>query len=322
MSPVANDLFLAVTTGDGTVYTTDRAAGSGAWSAFQSIPVLTQSGRKNLAVTVTPRRQVCAINNAAVRQLRYTRDSGSWSAPVRLATGVAPASINVGDGSFSLAALAIGPPTQKEDWSFGLHLFLLASNETTVQNLGDQTAGIAAGDLTPSDLAVALDILGTFNDQEKAFHLCITTRSGKSFYTYKDGGRPARFELIPFIARGEGRSLSCAPGREGLHICVAMSTGKIHHIIRRADGSWSGVGDVSAATRSSELFQQVAIAHYDAPGQGGVLHVAGITRTGGLFHAMRTAEETADPLWSPFIDVKAAAGDKGAVTSVDVGVTP
>jgi hypothetical protein len=320
MSSGPNDLFLAVTTQDGNAYTTDRVAGSGAWSAFQSIPSLVQPGRKNLAVTVTSGRQVCAINDSAVRQLRYTRDSGSWSAPVRLATGIAPASANAGGGSFSLAVLAVGTSTQA-GWSFGLPLFLLEADEKTIQNLGDQVAGIAPGDLDPGDRAVALDISGAFNDGEKKFHICLTTRSGKTFHAYKDGTTPAKFDKIPVLGYGNVRSVTCLPGREGLHVCAVTDAGRIYHVIRRPDGRWSGIGDVNAVTRSSELFQQVAIAHYDAPIQGGVLHVVGITRAGGLLHAMRTAEETADPLWSPFVDVKALAGDKGIVTSVDIGVT-
>jgi hypothetical protein len=320
MSPAPNDLFLAVTTRDGNVYTTDRAASSGSWSAFQPVPSLAQPGRKNLAVTATFRRQVCAVNDAVVRQLRYTHENGSWSAPVRLATGVAPACANIGDGSLSLAALALGAPTQP-GWSFGLPLFLLKDNEKDVQSLGDQTAGVNPGVLDPMDTAVALDIAGAFNDGEKKWHLCLATKSGKAFYAFKDGSPlPTRLEQIPFFASGHMRSVSCALGHEGLHVCVATDEGKILHIIRRPDGRWSDVGDVNAATGCSELFKQVAISHYDAPGLAGSLHVAGVTRTEGLLHAIRTAEETADPPWSPFTDVKAHAGDKGAVTSVDIGV--
>lgn len=319
MSPAPNDLFLAVTTRDGNAYTTDRVASSGAWSAFQPIPSLTQAGRKNLALTVTLRRQVCAINDAVIRQLRYTHENGGWSAAVRLATGGAPACANIGDGSFSLAALALGAPTQA-GWSFGLPLFLLESDEKTVRSLGDQIAGLAPGDLDPMDTAIAFDIAGAFNNSERKWHLCLATKSGKSFYAYRDGTAPARCEQMPIYASGHMRSVSCALGHEGLHVCAATQEGWIVHIIRRPDGTWSDVGNVNTVTRTSELFQQVAIAHYDAPGLAGALHVAGITRTGGLLHAVRTAEETAEPLWSPFIDVKTKAGDKGPVTSVDIGV--
>jgi hypothetical protein len=271
---------------------------------------------------VTFRRQVCAINDAVVRQLRYTHENGGWSAPVRLAAGVAPACANIADDSFSLAALAVGAPTQ-DGWSFGLPLFLLKADEKTVQSPGDQAAGVNPGDLDPMDTAIAVDIAGAFNDRERRWHLCLATTSGKSFHAFKDGSPvPARFEQIPFFASGHMRSVSCTLGHEGLHVCTATQEGRILHLIRRPDGSWSAAGDVNAATGCTELFQQVAISHYDAPGLAGSLHVAGITRTGGLLHAIRTAEETADPLWSPFTDVKAQAGDKGAVTSVDIGVTP
>ena len=320
MSSSPNDLFLGVTTHDGSVYTTDRASGSGTWSAFQSIPALTQPGRKNLAVTVTSRRQVAAINDSAIRQLRYTRESGGWPTPVRLAVGVSPAHADVADDSFSLAVLAIGTATQAGS-SFGLPLFLLGADEKTVLRLVDQITGIAPGNLSPGDRATELDISGTFNDREKSFHLCLTTRSGKTFHTYKDGTKLAQFQQIPYFGHRVLRDVSCSPGREGLHVCGVTDAGRILHVIRRPDGSWSSTGDVSTATRSSDLFQQISISHYDAPGRGGVLHVIGITRAGGLLHAMRTAEETADPLWTSFVDVKALAGDKGPVTSVDIGVT-
>lgn len=312
-----DNLFLAVTIQDGSVYTADRSASSAAWSLFQPIPGLSQPGRKNLSVSVTPRRQVCTVNDAALRLLRTTHDNGGgWSAPVRLATGVAPAAAHPADGAFGLAALAIGRPA-RAGWSFGLPLFLLGSDGKTIRSLGDQADQIAPGDLEPGERGTALDIAGTFNNHERSFHLCLITTAGKCLHAFVDGIRPAQFSL-----RSRGvRNVSCAMGREGLHVCLVSDWGRILHFIRRPDGIWSDAGQVNDVTRTSELFQQVAISHYDAPGRGGVLHVVGVTRTGGLFHAMRTAEETADPLWSPFVDIKALAGDKGVVTSVDIAVT-
>ena len=182
----------------------------------------------------------------------------------------------------------------------------------------------AEGDLDPAESPVSLDIAGTFSDAARRYHLCLAMASGKTFYTFHDHSAPVRFafEAIPPLKTWKARSITCAPGREGLHVCAVTEEGKILHGIRRPDGTWSGTGDVTAATRSTDLFQQVAISYYTAPGRGGVLHLAGVTRTGGLLHTMRTAEETADPLWSPFVDVKAQAGDRGPVASVAIGVVP
>jgi hypothetical protein len=321
MSPSDNDLFLGMTAKDGNVYTSIRAAGDGSWAPWSQVPSLTRAGFKNIAVTVTPDQQICALNNAPLRQLRCTTDLTGTTAPLVVRSGVAPASAEAGGGSFSLAALGIGPP-KTPPWSFGLLLSLVHSDHKTVVDAGDVLANLDAGAFDPANHALALDLAGTFDDNDRSFHLVLAT-AGQLYYAFQGPGGRGAFQSV--LASNAIPSVSCALGFEGLHVCLTDSAGKLFHTIRRADTTWTEWADLNADIGTSETFAQVAISHHDltgGTGPSGVLHLVGRTSSGGLLHAMRTAEQTPDPIWSPFEDIVAKAGNKGAVTSVDIGVQP
>lgn len=318
MSPAPNDLFLAVTTADGSVYHTTRQT-SGSWSAFTKLSNLTQIGRKNIGVTVSYRPEVCALNNAALRQLRYTKDPTGVAPAVLVRAGVAPTSAEIAGGSLSLAILGIGPPTVP-GWSFGLPLTMVKTDQTVVKP-GDELANFDAGVLDPSDPPLTLAIAGTFDDTKKNYHLMLSNTKAL-YHAHRGDSGSARFDVgftesVPIV------SASCSLGFDGLHVCWVVGGG-ILHAIRSPAGAWNHGGLVNQVTGTTETFTRVAISHYDLPGgKDGILHVVGVTSSGGLFYANRTAENTADPLWTTFLDVKkAGAGDKGSVTSVDIAVQP
>lgn len=324
MNPAPNDLFLAVTTADGSVYTTTRQASNGTWSPFSKVSNLTQVGRKNVSVNVTFDRQVCAINDAAVRQLRYTKDLTGTTPPVLVRTGVAPVSAEIGSGGVSLAALGIGPRTVP-GWTFGLPLSLVRTDQTVIA-AGDELVHFDFGELSPSDPAVALDISGTFSDTASSYHLLIATAAGEIYHALKDNTSRPRFQSITQGTLGQDTSPSCSSGREGLHACW-VNAGRIKHRIRSTNGKWSLLGDervdITSVTGSPQSFTRVATAYFNRPGsRDGILHLVAISQSGGLFYANRSADHTADPLWTPFLDVKSMAGDKGIVTSVDIAVQP
>ncbi len=326
MQPQSGNLFLAVTAADGSVHSTLKAASTGNWSTFDTVTPLTQPGRKNVDVTVTPYGQVMTVDDSLMRQLRYTYEPPTWAPAQRLATGIAPA-VTGGQASsgLSLAALGVGNPTVA-GWSFGLPLLLLTGGKVVLA--GDQLADIDAGELDPADLAVALDSDGFLTSSERSFEICLVTASGGLFYTrvFNYGGHPfgprPRFLDVKAVSGDPGPllSVSCAQNGSGLQVCVVDESGTIHHAIRdSARGTWTPFGDVNAATGSTDRFVQVAVSGYNGDfGSDPLLHVAGVTESGGIRHTVRHADGT----WDPFFDVTTAAGNPGAATSVDIGAWP
>ncbi|MET0552838.1 MAG: metallophosphoesterase [Vicinamibacteria bacterium] len=112
--------------------------------------------------------------------------------------------------------------------------------------------------------------------------------------------------------RGRFKSLACAEGREGLQVCGVTEAGDIWHTLRMRSGSWHGFGDVkTVAGAHPGPFDAVSCAEDD-----GALHVCGLSRDGGIWHATRRAAG-----WQGFGDVRTVAGaHPGPFASVSCAV--
>jgi hypothetical protein len=94
-----------------------------------------------------------------------------------------------------------------------------------------------------------------------------------------------------------------------LQLAGVTRDGRLWHTIRRADGSWTGFGDVEGQAGDRGRFVDV-----DCAGMGDALHLAGVTQDGRLWHTIRRV----DGSWTPFGDVEGQAGDRGLFVNVGV----
>jgi hypothetical protein len=86
-----------------------------------------------------------------------------------------------------------------------------------------------------------------------------------------------------------------------------LDDGNLYHMIRRANGSWTALGDVRGATRTSVPMVETAGAV-----TFGQLHVLGVDREAGLWHSIRLD----DGGWTGFTAVLPFTGNPGPVRKV------
>ncbi|MEV6950326.1 trypsin-like serine protease [Streptomyces sp. NPDC051183] len=90
------------------------------------------------------------------------------------------------------------------------------------------------------------------------------------------------------------------------HVVALATDGTLRHTIRKADGTWSGFGDIGAVANYLGNITQVS-----AVSIGNDLHVV-VVADGKVFHTMRYANGT----WARFGDLAPVAGPINTVTSV------
>jgi hypothetical protein len=91
------------------------------------------------------------------------------------------------------------------------------------------------------------------------------------------------------------------------HWLGALDGGALYHSIRRANGSWTALGNVLGANGTSVAMTETAGAVIY-----GELHVLGADRNGGLWHSIRRRNGS----WTGFTAVFPFAGDPGEVQKV------
>ena len=91
------------------------------------------------------------------------------------------------------------------------------------------------------------------------------------------------------------------------HWLGALDDGNLYHMIRRANGSWTQLGDVRGANGTSVPMYETAGAT-----DGPWLHVLGVDYDGGLWHSIRYN----DGAWSGFTAVFPFTGNPGEVRKV------
>jgi hypothetical protein len=263
---------------------------------------------------------MATVDDSVASELRcsFQTDTDKWTAALSVATGVGLARANRASGAMEL--LGLGAP-ETAGWSFGLPIFWVQASGASAARKGDAAAYLDPGDLDPGDLPSAFDFSGDLGNSwniRPEFFLALATESGGIYFA--DLPRTGKGKVTSLKTTGAGDpgfviDVSCT----GPEVFVVNDAGKILHASRRPDGTWRAFGDVNAATHSTELFRRIAIFPTIEAGLTlRRLHLLGVTTTGGLFHAYRSYDASPDPLWSSFEDVKAAAGDPGAVQSVSL----
>jgi hypothetical protein len=118
--------------------------------------------------------------------------------------------------------------------------------------------------------------------------------------------------------RGTIVDVACArAGSGGLHVCAVSSDGHLWHSIRKADGQWTGFGDVEGQAGERGSFVRVSAGFAQVTVTTGVLHVCGVTADGRLWHSIRKA----DGQWTGFGDVEGQAGERGSFRTVSADAT-
>ena len=150
-------------------------------------------------------------------------------------------------------------------------------------------------------------------------HLCGSTSDGSIWHTLRrpDGSwSPGFGDVKAAVGSDAGAfpAIGCGVDSVGtLHVCGANPDGLLWHTLRRPDGSWQqGFGQVNGAAGDPGPFRAVAC----VGDRDQTLHVCGITADGRLWHKIRRPDG-----WTPFTDVKAAAGgDPGAFSALACAV--
>jgi hypothetical protein len=329
------NLFLGVTTDDGSVSTATFNFDTGSWFKFSPIAALSPPAVANSNVAVerlqilSPDR-TCAIDATPAQVLRYVA-SDIGPSPKVVATNAGQVRVRNQSPANALGVLALTGPTLA-NWSFGLRPFLIDPSGTA-HPFVDQTQRFNPGPIDPSDPGSAFDVNGLqlVAGAPPGFRICLATGSGGLYYLDTYSGILQFVDVKQTAAGDPGNvvSVSCSGRGEVLHVCVVNDAGKILHTTRRfADGTWLPWGSVNDATGSKEVFSQAAISAHgdevDLNSADDTLHLAAVTTSGGLLHSIRTGALTADPVWSPFVDLEsaAAAGDPGTVTYADIYAFP
>lgn len=308
--PAAGKLFVAVSVATGAVSRTERAPND-SWSKFA--PVFTPTRPAERAAQVSALFEKVGFTTASVPpRLFFTRPDGSggWQPPILLATGMAPAdltSAQQGVDTFALHTAGIGAPSLP-NWVSGLPtqtLSQLVPRPRTLTPGGDLLATADTGKMDPADALVGL---GTAWPE-----VCVVTAAGRLFFN-QDASSRHLFEDVKALAGDPGSIIqaSCS----GPHLVAVTSDGVIHHTIREPNGKYTAFENVNAKAGAKLAFTQAAVASFNA---GANLHLVATTGEGGLFYSQwhRGVDR---PGWSPFEDVKAKAGDPGAVTSVAIAL--
>ncbi|HBL29703.1 MAG TPA: hypothetical protein DD490_22945 [Acidobacteria bacterium] len=309
------ELYAAVTTGDGKAHVCTFDVDLETWGSFQPVSSLNLSGRKNVSVCIDNAVHIAATDDSPASELLLTaRTATGWTSAVKIASGVALARAQKGSSTTAMRLLGLGAPTAP-DRAFGLPVFF-AEPGGTVTRAGDASTYLDPGDLDPDDLPAAFDFGGNLDLGRSQPLLVLASEAGGAYVaTLPKSGREKLTDLKS-EAGDPGSVIHVACSTE--HVCVVSATGKIWHTYQRA-GAWLPFGDVCAATRSTETFRQVAILETtEYGGSRRRLHLLGVTAGGGLFHTSRTLDDSPDPLWLPFTNVKAAAGDPGAIQFTDL----
>ncbi len=92
------------------------------------------------------------------------------------------------------------------------------------------------------------------------------------------------------------------------HFMLTTAGGHLWHTVRKADGNWTGLGDVHTQIAVSGPVRSIAA----ATGKAGETHYAFTTSDGHLWHTIRFA----DGSWQPTGDAHAVLGIAGPVSAV------
>jgi len=110
----------------------------------------------------------------------------------------------------------------------------------------------------------------------------------------------------------------CHSGR-GWFVCATVDGGGLVFTDWLSTGSWAPFADLKAKASDPGSIADVSVSFFDgafsAPANA-LIHILVATDDGGLYHATRRN----DGSFSPFVDVKAAAGDPGPIASVATDV--
>jgi hypothetical protein len=170
--------------------------------------------------------------------------------------------------------------------------------------------GTAAGDPGRVQLVAAAGV-----GQE--LHLVIALDAGGLRHTIRrSNGQWVQFGNVNQVAGDPGRhgTISVAAVGSDIHVLTTtQADGGLFHTIRRANGAWTGFGNVKGQAGNPAPFIGVAGSGSGVVGELHVLASTGVlTPIGQLFHTVRRPDGT----WFQFGDVKTQTGDPGQVGNV------
>lgn len=123
-------------------------------------------------------------------------------------------------------------------------------------------------------------------------HVCAVDSDGGLWHTIRhaDGSWNYNWEDVKAVVGDIGyvKDVSCVEVNGELHVCAVVAGGHLTHIIRHADGSWTGLGDVKTVVDHG--YYMGYLVAVSCAGINGELQVCAVNSAGRLMHIVCHAD--------------------------------